>query len=105
MSHTDADKHTDITCFFIPRILKVHRIAAVIFEIKTVSPDSVLVQHCREIGLVGGVEDLIVQHLTSVNDAVELQQHKKHTLKKYSYFDSTVKKCTYRKHRKKREKK
>jgi hypothetical protein len=27
------------------------------------------------------VEDLIVQHLTSVNDAVELQQHKKHTYK------------------------
>jgi hypothetical protein len=29
--------------------------------------------------LVEGVEDLIVQHLTSVNDTVELQQHKKHT--------------------------
>jgi hypothetical protein len=28
------------------------------------------------------VEDLIMQHLTSVNDAIELQQHKKHTLKK-----------------------
>jgi hypothetical protein len=73
-------------------ILKVRRLAAVIFKVKTPSPDSVLVQHCREIGLVEGVEDLIVQHLASVNDAVELQQHKKHTLKKYGYFDSTVKK-------------
>jgi hypothetical protein len=77
--------------FFIALILKVHRLAAVIFEIKTASPSSVLVQHCREIGLVEGVEDLIVQHLTSVNDAVELHQHK-NTHKKYSHFDSTVKK-------------
>jgi hypothetical protein len=28
---------------------------------------------------LGGVEYLIVQHLTSVYDVVELQQHKKHT--------------------------
>jgi hypothetical protein len=65
--------------FFIPLILKVHRLAAVIIEIKTASTNYVLVQHCREIGLVEGVEDLIVRHLTSVNDVIELQQHKKHT--------------------------
>jgi hypothetical protein len=29
--------------------------------------------------LVDGVEDLIVQDFTSVYDAIELQQHKKHT--------------------------
>jgi hypothetical protein len=62
--------------FFIPLVVKVHRLAAVIFEIKTASPNFVLVQHCREISLIKGVEDLIVQHLTSVYDAVELQRHK-----------------------------
>jgi hypothetical protein len=44
-----------------------------------VSANSVLVQHCKELNLVEGAEDLIVQHFTSVYDAIELQQHKKHT--------------------------
>jgi hypothetical protein len=62
--------------FFILLILKVHRPAAVIFQIKRASANSVLVQHCRELSLVEGVEELIVQHFTSVYDAIELQQHK-----------------------------
>jgi hypothetical protein len=51
--------------FFIPLILKVHRLAAVIFEIKTASPNSVLVQHCREISLVegGGRFDSAASHI------------------------------------------
>jgi hypothetical protein len=65
--------------FFIPLILKVHRLAAVIFEMETSSPNSVLVQYAGRSAWFRGVEYLIVQHLTSVYDVVELQQHKKHT--------------------------
>jgi hypothetical protein len=53
-------------------ILKVHRLATVVVKIKRASTNSVLVQHCRELSLVEGVEDLIVQHFTSVYDVIEL---------------------------------
>jgi hypothetical protein len=38
--------------------------------------------------LIEGVEDLIVQHFTSVHDIIELQQHKKHAYIVISQYDS-----------------